>query len=98
MRVGTRRVMEAVGEAAAEKRRELFEDVEPAETREEFELASGPLGHLQDNALDEGYFSAARWEAFFEDIADPDLVEDLQSLPIAALAKAPTALQQAFDI
>ena len=102
MQVDTRRVMEAVGEAGAEKRRELFEDVEPAET-EEFDLANGPLGHLQNHDLDEAYFSAATWEAFFEEIADTTELHDSEYLapsgaPANAPANAPAALQTAFDL
>ena len=92
--------MEAVEEAAAEERRELFEDVEPSET-EEFDLAAGPLGHLLDHAIDEGYFSAARWEAFFEEIADTTGIEEPEYpygyLPIAESLE-PAALQTAFDL
>ena len=102
MQVDTKRVVEALGEAAAEKRRELFEDVEPVET-EELDLAAGPLGHLADHALEEGYFSAARWEAFFEEIADTGASGEpeypaLSGAPANVPAKAPAALQTAFDI
>ena len=102
MQVDTKRVVEALGEAAAEKRRELFEDAEPAGT-EEFDLAAGPLGHLLDHAIDEGYFSAASWEAFFEEIADTAATGEPEYLtpsedPANAPAKAPAALQTALDL
>lgn len=90
LQVDTRRLIEAAEESVKHEAAEVFED-DLGHTVIKYGVGSmtGALSRLTSTTRGEGFYSTDTWDAFFEDLHNPDTAADTVAMP---------ELQVAFEI
>jgi hypothetical protein len=90
LQVDTQRLIEAAEESVKHEAGEIYEDdLGPTATKDVFGSVTGPISRLTGATGEEGFYSTGTWDAFFEDLHNPDTAADTVAMP---------ELQVAFEI